>query len=528
MNDMMLMALTDPAGAPAHPLIFLVLGVVTFALHLTAVNVMLGTLGLAAWGAFSKNPYWQRLAGALGTTAKVAVSVAIVLGVAPLLFVQVIYDPFWYTSNVISAWWLLGFLAILTVAYLALYRFYGLNHRYEADGRPVHLEGAPKGGVWLAGSLVLMLVCGLIMHAVVNQSLLPAEWMNWYAPNGEIEPYGRSLHSVTPARLLFFLLLSLPVTAGWLFGMRRYLLSSGETDYGYVDFIEGLAHGMARVGSVLVLLAGAAWMATLPETMSWFAGSVWMWIGLVPLAYFGAMSFIQKKRVLCIFCNYMAFGMTLVMTIVLAALREVLRFVTFLEGSGYDALAYKITMDWPSTVIFFTTFLVVGGLNLTYLLSLAWKSGQTEGVYQPSAALSRVGVAAIASLALSRSASPSSTVKESLIMNIIKTTCAAVLILAAAASQAAPDPAKLSGNPTGEALAHTCAACHGTYGELKGEHFVPLAGMDEGEFITSMKEFRSRKRPSSIMSHIAEGYSDEEFERMARYFNGIRIKGDVK
>ena len=127
MNDMMLMALTDPAGAPAHPLIFLVLGVVTFALHLTAVNVMLGTLGLAAWGAFSKNPYWQRLAGALGTTAKVAVSVAIVLGVAPLLFVQVIYDPFWYTSNVISAWWLLGFLAILTVAYLALYRFYGLN-----------------------------------------------------------------------------------------------------------------------------------------------------------------------------------------------------------------------------------------------------------------------------------------------------------------------------------------------------------------------------------------------------------------
>ena len=30
------------------------------------------------------------------------------------------------------------------------------------------------------------------------------------------------------------------------------------------------------------------------------------------------------------------------------------------------------------------------------------------------------------------------------------------------------------------------------------------------------------------MSHIAEGYSDEEFERMARYFNGIRIKEDVK
>ena len=97
MNDTMFLALMDPAGAPAHPLIFLVLGVVTFALHMTAVNVMLGTLGLSAWGSFSQTPYWQRLAGALGTTAKVAVSIAIVLGVAPLLFVQVIYDPFWYT-----------------------------------------------------------------------------------------------------------------------------------------------------------------------------------------------------------------------------------------------------------------------------------------------------------------------------------------------------------------------------------------------------------------------------------------------
>ena len=54
----------------------------------------------------------------------------------------------------------------------------------------------------------------------------------------------------------------------------------------------------------------------------------------------------------------------------------------------------------PPTPAPTTTFLVVGGLNLTYLLSLAWRSGQTEGVYQPSAALSRVGVAAIASLAL--------------------------------------------------------------------------------------------------------------------------------
>lgn len=400
MNDTMFLALMDPAGAPAHPLIFLVLGVVTFALHMTAVNVMLGTLGLSAWGSFSQNPYWQRLAGALGTTAKVAVSIAIVLGVAPLLFVQVIYDPFWYTSNVISAWWLLGFLAILTVAYLALYRFYGLNHQYAEDGSALPIQGAPQGGLWLVGSFILMVTCGVIMHAVVNQSLQPGEWMNWYAPEGVVDPHGRELHSITIARVAFFLLLSIPVTAGWLFGMRRYLLSAGEEDYGYIDFIENLAHNMARIGSLLVLLAGAAWMMTLPESMVWFRSSLWMLLGLIPLAYFGAMSFIQKKRVLCIFCNYMAFGMTLIMAIVLAALREVLRFVTLLEAAGWDALAYKVNMDWSSTVIFFVTFLVVGGLNLTYLLTLAWKSGQTKALYTPGVGITRVGSMAILSLVL--------------------------------------------------------------------------------------------------------------------------------
>lgn len=400
MNDTMFLALMDPAGAPAHPLIFLVLGVVTFALHMTAVNVMLGTLGLSAWGSFSQNPYWQRLAGALGTTAKVAVSIAIVLGVAPLLFVQVIYDPFWYTSNVISAWWLLGFLAILTVAYLALYRFYGLNHQYAEDGSALPIQGAPQGGLWLVGSFILMVTCGVIMHAVVNQSLQPGEWMNWYAPEGVVDPHGRELHSITIARVAFFLLLSIPVTAGWLFGMRRYLLSAGEEDYGYIDFIENLAHNMARIGSLLVLLAGAAWMMTLPESMVWFRSSLWMLLGLIPLAYFGAMSFIQKKRVLCIFCNYMAFGMTLIMAIVLAALREVLRFVTLLEAAGWDALAYKVNMDWSSTVIFFVTFLVVGGLNLTYLLTLAWKSGQTKTLYTPGVGITRVGSMAILSLIL--------------------------------------------------------------------------------------------------------------------------------
>lgn len=89
-------ALADPAGAPSHPAIFLVLGVVTFALHIAAVSILLGSTGLALFARYKATDYWLRLGSTMAFTAKAATGAAIVLGVAPLLFVQVIFDPFWY------------------------------------------------------------------------------------------------------------------------------------------------------------------------------------------------------------------------------------------------------------------------------------------------------------------------------------------------------------------------------------------------------------------------------------------------
>ena len=101
------------------------------------------------------------------------------------------------------------------------------------------------------------------------------------------------------------------------------------------------------------------------------------------------------------------------------------------------------------------------------------------------------------------------------------------LVVVTGAVAAPTAPADKVAEPMGQALAHTCAACHGTYGELKGEHFVPRARMNPEEVIRSMKAFRVLKRPSSIMGHIAEGYNDEQIERMAQYFASLD-SGDQK
>jgi hypothetical protein len=99
----MLKAMTDPAGAPFYPVTMQVLQVLTWMLHIIFVYTSIGGLFFTIDGFMKKEERWQRLAKATLEISKVSVSLAIVLGVAPLLFYQVIYDPLWYTSASLSA-----------------------------------------------------------------------------------------------------------------------------------------------------------------------------------------------------------------------------------------------------------------------------------------------------------------------------------------------------------------------------------------------------------------------------------------
>ena len=77
----------------------------------------------------------------------------------------------------------------------------------------------------------------------------------------------------------------------------------------------------------------------------------------------------------------------------------------------------------------------------------------------------------------------------------------------------------------GELMGHTCAACHGTYGRLGDEAFVPLAGMPVKQFVRSMRDFREGKRPSTLMGHVANGFNDAELQAMGVFFVSISRTG---
>lgn len=80
-------------------------------------------------------------------------------------------------------------------------------------------------------------------------------------------------------------------------------------------------------------------------------------------------------------------------------------------------------------------------------------------------------------------------------------------------------------NDTGAMLAHTCAACHGTEGRLGDEAFMPLAGMPVSQFVNTMVAFREGKRPSTLMGHVARGFSDDELRAMGEYFGAVAPQG---
>lgn len=123
----------DPIPLPAPYWVFKLLLVVTFTLHILAMNFLLGGMVLALASRWSgSRERANRLFTDIATKLPVLLPATVTLGVAPLLFLQVIYGQFFYTSSVLIAWpWFLV-LVMLTVAYYGIYYVSARTHR-QAD-----------------------------------------------------------------------------------------------------------------------------------------------------------------------------------------------------------------------------------------------------------------------------------------------------------------------------------------------------------------------------------------------------------
>ena len=90
-------------------------------------------------------------------------------------------------------------------------------------------------------------------------------------------------------------------------------------------------------------------------------------------------------------------------------------------------------------------------------------------------------------------------------------TLAAIALLLAAPLAQAQD-ANLARN-----LAATCANCHGTNGNARGD-MKPLAGLSSEKILAMLADFRSGNQPATIMHQIVKGYTEPQLQLIAGYY----------
>ncbi len=94
-------------------------------------------------------------------------------------------------------------------------------------------------------------------------------------------------------------------------------------------------------------------------------------------------------------------------------------------------------------------------------------------------------------------------------MKTARSSVAAIFILSSAGAAFGADA------PAG---AVSCSGCHASTARVETP-VPPLAGRPAADIATAMGEFKSGKRPGTIMDRIAKGFSDEESQAIANWYS---------
>lgn len=127
---------------------FQVLSLLTFPLHLLAMNAMLGGLVLGVIQRLRGGVVQRQLAYRIAQATPLVIALVVNLGVAPYLFLQVLYGQFIYTSSIIiGICWIL----VVPLLMLAYYGAYLYDFKFSSLG-------------W--GGVVIAAVCCLVFIAI--------------------------------------------------------------------------------------------------------------------------------------------------------------------------------------------------------------------------------------------------------------------------------------------------------------------------------------------------------------------------
>ena len=322
---------------PAPLWLINVLHIVTLSLHLIAMNFLFGGLVVILLGRI--NDRWQNPAvhGYVKMLPS-AMAATITLGVAPLLFVQLVYPRQIYSAAIVSGWfWLL----IMGAAILGYYCLYASSFRRS-------LSGSVRSLLWVvAGTFVYI---SLTYSSVFSLS-----------ENSEL---CRSLYTGEQDGRVFN-----PNVSGWLFRWLHMItgaLTVGGFFVGWLGRENDQVHRAGRQfftwGMAAAAVLGFVYLFTLGERLVPFMRTPAIWaltVGIVLSA--GALHFYFKKRFTP------AAVMVLVSVIMMVYARHHVRLLHLADS--YDPSSMPVQSQWPIFIVFVLFFPIAIGL-VWYMLRL--------------------------------------------------------------------------------------------------------------------------------------------------------------
>jgi hypothetical protein len=244
----------DPLALPAPAWLLWALLLLTFFLHVIPMNLVLGgsIVGAIARvrGRRPDRHHEAELAHIVVKAMPVLISATVTLGVAALLFLQVLYGRVFFASAVVMGWWWLSVIGLLILAYYAAYLL---------AMRESNLGAAGTFLAWLVAAVAGLIA--LIYGNNMTMMLKPAELVMRYAANGG----GVQLNLLDPA--LFPRHLHVVLGAIAVSGLAIAVLGvvRGKRDAAFGQWAVRYGAFICTMATTVNIFAGLWWLAALPR-----------------------------------------------------------------------------------------------------------------------------------------------------------------------------------------------------------------------------------------------------------------------
>lgn len=317
------------------------LHIITLTLHFVAMNFMFGGLVVILFGRMNdkwNNPVTQKFIKLFPS----AMAATVTLGVAPLLFVQVVYPQQIYSAAIISGWFWMGIVGIAIIAYYFLYAA-AFSKDTLPGKRPLYLSIALGGFVYISfvySSTFSMAENSELMHRLYGES------QSGLTLNPEIGSYIlRWLHMLTGA-----------VTVGSFFVGLLGKNNEPAFQLGKQFYLWGMA---------CAAFIGMAYMFTFGEMLLPFmrTTAIWHLMGSIILSA-GSLHFFFKKR-------FVPAGLMLFVSMLgMVTIRHTVRLLR-MQGT-FDPASIPVNPQW-SVFAIFILFFVLAIVSIWYMLRLYLK-----------------------------------------------------------------------------------------------------------------------------------------------------------